>query len=181
MHRHLSVSVPVLAALCLLALARVGSRAADPSDRPHDGKTYIITNVHSGKRLAVEGGSKEPNGKLVQHEATRTHVTWRLEKVSEGHFRIVNTSSNLSIDVPGKSQDEGVQIEQWNTKADDTSNQEWEFIRRGDHYAIRSKDSRLVLTVDSRSKANDAAVKQFPLKDRDDNSQLWILNEVRSK
>jgi hypothetical protein len=181
MHRQLSVSVSFLVALSLLVLAQGVSRAADPSDRPRDGRTYIISNVHSGKRLAVEDGSKEPNGKLVQHDATKTHVTWRLERVSEGHFRIVNTSSNLSIDVPAKSQDEGVQIEQWNTKAEDTSNQEWGFVRRGNHYAIRSKDSQLVLAADNRSKEDGAAVKQFRLKDRDDNSQLWILTEVRKK
>jgi hypothetical protein len=181
MHRHLSASVSVLVAWCLLGLMSTASRAADPSAKPHDGKVYIISNVHSGKRLAIEGGSKELNGKLVQDDATKTHVTWRLEKMGEGHFRIVNTSSDLSLDVPAESKEAGVQIEQWMTKTDPgtTSNQEWEFIRRGDHYAIRSRDSQLVLAVDNRSKESGAAVKQLALHDRDDNSQLWILTEVR--
>jgi hypothetical protein len=181
MRWQLRVLVPVLAAWCLPGPVSAAESLAEDSDKPGDGKVYIICNVHSGKRLAVAEGSKEPNGRLVQDESTKTHVTWRLEKVSEGHFRIVNTSSELSIDVPNKSKEAGVQIEQWTTKAEDTSNQEWQFLKRGPYYAIRSVDSQLVLAVDNRSKDNAAAVKQLPLKDEDDDSQLWILIEVVKK
>jgi hypothetical protein len=181
MRWQLRVLVPVLAAWCLLGLAPPAKLLAEPSDKPGDGKVYIICNVHSGKRLAVADGSKEPNGKIVQDESTKTHVTWRLEKVGENSFRLVNTSSDLSLDVPGKSKDEGVQIEQWTTKTEDTSNQEWVFIKRGHHYAIRSVDSQLVLAVENRSKDNGAAVRQVPLKDEDESSQLWILIEVVKK
>ena len=69
----------LLTAVCLASLAG----AADPSDEPHDGGVYIISNVHSGKRLAIEKGSTEPKAKAVQHEATKTHVTWKLEKNGE--------------------------------------------------------------------------------------------------
>jgi hypothetical protein len=73
----------LLSALTLLALAGV-SRAADPSSAPRDGKVYIISNVHSGKRLAIEGGSREPHAGVVQDDSTKTHVTWRLEKLGDG-------------------------------------------------------------------------------------------------
>jgi hypothetical protein len=154
--------------------------AVDPSDKPEDGKVYIISNLNSGKRLAIADGSKAANALLVQDDASKTHVTWRLEKTSEDHFRIVNTKSNLSLDIPDGSKDAGVQIQQWKTKTDNAANQEWEFIKTGHHYAIRSKHSKLVLDVKEASKDDGAAVIQFPLNDKKERTnQLWILTEVK--
>ena len=181
MCRQLSVCVPVLSACCLLVSALPVGRAADLSEKPVDGKAYVITNVHSGKRLAIAGGSKEVHGLLVQDSSKKNRVTWRLEKLSKGHFRIVNTSSDMALDVGDASKEVGVQIQQFPAKPEGTANQEWEFIKRGDYYAIRGRDSRLVLTVDNDSTDDGAAVKQFPLKDGEHNSQRWILTEPRKK
>lgn len=165
----------LLSAVTLLALAGV-SRAADQSAAPRDGKVYIISNVHSGKRLAIEGGSREPHAGVVQDDSTKTHVTWRLEKLGDGCFRIVNTATGLVLDVPGGS-GEPVQIQQWH--ANDTDSQAWEFIRKGDHYLIRNKGSHLVLDVANASKDNGGAVGQWPEKSEGKGNQRWILTEVK--
>jgi hypothetical protein len=168
-------------ALTLCGLpARV--RAADSSDAPEDGKVYIIRNVLSGKRLAIAGGATRPNTLLVQDDSKQTRVLWRLERTKKRHFRIVNTKSNLSLDVPGLSKDAGVQIQQWITKPDhpDFPNQEWEFIKIGQSYAIRSTFSKMVLDVKDASTDNGAAVIQFPLNAKGDRgNQLWILTQVK--
>jgi hypothetical protein len=166
-----------LAVGCLVGVAPTACRAGEKSDAPHDGKVYIISNVHSGKRLAIEKGSRDAGGKLVQDDAARTHVTWRLEKVGDGSFRVVNTSSGLVLDVPGQSDEAGLQLQQWEANAGD--NQAWEFIRVGDAYAIRCKQSKLVVDVSQASKDDGAAVGQFPLKEKHEQNQLWVLTEVK--
>jgi hypothetical protein len=164
----------LLCALVLLTLA--GVSPAEPSAEPHDGKVYIITNVHSGKRLAIEGGSREPHGRVVQDDSTKTHVTWTLEKFSKGYFRLVNTSSGLSLDVTDGSGDP-VQLQQWH--ANDTDAQAWEFIKKGEHYYIRNKGSKLVMDVANASKDHGGAVGQWPEKDEGKGNQLWTLIEVK--
>jgi len=167
----------------LLGMASAACRAADPSDQPRDGHVFIISNVHSGKALGVEKGSKEANAGLIQDDSAETRVHWRLEKVDKGHFRIINTKSKMSVDVPMEAKEAGVRIIQWNTTID-APNQHWEFVKHDDFYVIQSKDSGLALSVDNRSKDDGAAIKQMPLKGKKgetDHSQLWKLTEVKKK
>ncbi len=180
MLKRLSASAPFLAAACLLASC-AATRAADPSDDPRDGRVYIISNLHSGKRLAIEDGGQQNGDKIVQDDSTKTHVTWRLEKVGDGYFHVVNTSSGLVLDVPhDHAEKAGVRIQQWEAKDDGQhSNQYWEFVKIGEHYAIRCKKSSMVLDVDNASKEDGAPILQYPLKDERKSNQLWILTEVR--
>ena len=180
MRWRLSMTASFLAAWCLLRAAPPWA-AADPSDDPHDGRVYIISNLHSGKRLAIKDGGQDNADKLVQDDRTKTHVTWRLEKVGDGYFHIINTRSGLVLDVPsnetGKS---GVQVQQWEAKDDGKhENQAWEFVKIGEHYAIRCKKGSMVLDVDNASTDDGTPVLQYPLKDERKSNQLWILTEVR--
>ena len=103
---------------------------------------YIISNVHSGKRLAVADGGQNNGDKMVQDDNTKTHVTWRLEKVGDGYFHVVNTSSGLVLDMPhDHAEKAGERVQQWEAKDDGQhSNQAWEFVEEfGEHYAIRCK------------------------------------------
>ena len=74
----------------------------------------------------------------------------------------------------------GVRVQQWEAVDDGRhSNQAWEFVKIGEHYAIRCKKGSLVLDVDNASKDDGAPVIQFPLKDERKSNQLWILTEVK--
>ncbi len=181
MRWKLATTTCFLAAWCLLGATPAASRAADPSDAPHDGRVYIISNVHSGKRLAVADGGQNNGDKMVQDDNTKTHVTWRLEKVGDGYFHVVNTSSGLVLDMPhDHAEKAGERVQQWEAKDDGQhSNQAWEFVKIGEHYAIRCKLGSMVLDVDNASKDDGAPVIAYPLKDERKSNQLWILTEVK--
>ncbi len=154
----------------LMALADV----PEQSDEPVDGGTYIITNVYSGKRLAIENGSRDSGGKLIQRDAKSTYNLWRLEKTG-AHFHIVNTSNALVIDVPSGSTSP-VQVIQWEPHG--AANQEWSLVKAGPYYRIRAKHSQLELDCLSREEGG-AVFQNLP--DGSTRSQLWVLTAVGSR
>ena len=71
----------------------------------YDGKGYYrITNVRSGKKLAVPAAAKLPGMPVGQYALDNGSdlAKWRIEKSGSG-YRFVNKASGLALEIPGTS------------------------------------------------------------------------------
>ncbi len=144
----------------------------DQSDEPRDGKMFIIRSVLSRKLLAIEKGSRDEGSKAIQDASLESRVSWKLEKAGDT-FRIVNTSNGLVLSAP-----DGQSVLQ--TKANQSPNQLWSFIKSGNAYHIRSKPSGEVLDVSGGSTEDGAAVITYSLNLNYSPNQLWMLSEAKN-
>ena len=89
--------------------------------------------------------------------------------VPDGTYNIINQSSGLVMDDPGRSTQPGVQMIQW--AANYGPNQSWHFVSKGSgYYTIQNASSGLFL---SGSGSNGSALVQQTASTA--NSQLWLL------
>jgi hypothetical protein len=93
-------------------------------------------------------------------------------------FVIMNRSSGLVLDIPGASNKEGIQIQQFPENGGD--NQKWKLVPVGGNWwvtKIQSVSSGLVLDVEHASNDNHVRILQWP--DNGGLNQRWEFVEVR--
>jgi hypothetical protein len=139
----------------------------DKSDEPRGGRAYVIRSVESRKALAIEKGEAMDGTKVVQESSPDLHVVWKLE-INGDAFQIINTKNGLVLDGAGSGP-----ISQ--RKPSQSPSQEWSFIKAGDYYHIKCKETGRVLDVPGHSTANGTAIISYGLNQPPSSNQLWIL------
>ncbi|WP_327430266.1 RICIN domain-containing protein [Streptomyces sp. NBC_01236] len=109
------------------------------ADQPKAGTNYRIVNRHSGKPLAVAGGSTANGGLVVQKS---DGGAWTIDAAPGGAYTLTYVSSGKALDVDGYSSTVGLQLQQWTPSGG--TNQQWYLRPTGDGYfTIVSHDSGL--------------------------------------
>lgn len=126
-------------------------------------QVYSIFSIGS-QTLADENGLKAVEGK------TNTNAMWVLTELGTGVYVITNLATNKSIDVSGRSLEEGGSIITYSTNS--ASNQKWVLEPAGDGtYLIKSVHSSLYLTINDDNTLIQAA-KNSDLK------QKWTITKT---
>lgn len=150
------------------------------SDDPSDGGTYIIRSVVASKRLSVEHDSERKVSEIVQTNAKDSHVLWRLKKIDDNFF-IIDASNNLVLDTEASGRGSRIKLEK--RKQANNDGQQWTFVKRGDFYQIRNKQTDLVLNVEKESKEDGAAIIQWPAYEGPSPAinEIWMLTEANKE
>jgi hypothetical protein len=102
-------------------------------------------------------------------------VTSSSTTTSGTYYNIVNVNSNMVLDVPNVSNQQGLQLEQWTSNGG--ANQQWLFTSVGDgYYTITSRSSNQLVSVSGASTADSAAVVQNPANNGAE--QQWSLTPI---
>jgi hypothetical protein len=135
---------------------------------------YNLVNLHSGKRLAVDGGATSDGAGIIQWTADGTaSQSWQL--VADGsYFLIVNNGSGRALDVPGFTTTAGAQLDQWGINHG--SNQRWQLKSRGDSYTLISSSSGMLVDDQGAALGDGTPIIQWPANGGD--NQAWQLKAV---
>jgi hypothetical protein len=141
------------------------------SAQPQPDRYYQIKNVNSGLVLAIGGGSKADEAKVIQAKAgTDNTQQWRFVKVGDC-YKIVNRKSGKVLDVYDSSKEKGVQIQQF--KYNGGRNQQWSVVKKGKHFAIKARHSGMVIDIVRGSDKAGTPLIQWP--EHDKGNQLFDL------
>jgi Lysyl oxidase/Ricin-type beta-trefoil lectin domain-like/Secretion system C-terminal sorting domain/SprB repeat len=114
-------------------------------------KCYRLVFSHSGKVLDVPWSSKR-NGTYL-HQWTwnnQPNQMWKIQKLSNGYYKIINVGSGKAIDLAGWHEYNGAEIVQWeywdNTNVQNI-NQQWKIENEGGRYQISSRHTGKVFDL----------------------------------
>ena len=136
---------------------------------PPDGSRFRLVNVKTGQALDVKDGQTKAGAALVQSGVTDRPSQWWTLRSAEGAFRLVNTHSGHSINIPRASNLNRQPLIQW-TDADGHLNQSWLFHKQGHSYHIVSRQNNLVIAAPEPPNADGPIVQLFP---RGGDEELW--------
>ncbi|MGW1030034.1 RICIN domain-containing protein [Streptomyces sp. NPDC002577] len=89
-----------------------------------DGATYSVSNVNSGLKLTITGGSTANGTYATQQNADNaTDQQWRFVQQSSGYFKIFNVATGKVLGVENQSTANGAKILQWDDNG--TLDHEW--------------------------------------------------------
>ncbi|MBQ9021186.1 MAG: RICIN domain-containing protein [Eggerthellaceae bacterium] len=134
----------------------------------------VFTNVSTGKRLAVSGGTASKGARMVTAKAANTNAQcFKLKSttlpISEGYY-FVKHSSGKVLDVAGASFSDCANIQVYNLN--NTAAQKFNFIKTGgEYFRLISDNSGKAVDVSGASMANGANVWQYSYNGTD--AQLW--------
>ncbi|GLW07139.1 hypothetical protein Misp01_22690 [Microtetraspora sp. NBRC 13810] len=141
---------------------------------------YTLTAQHSGKNVAVQGGSTADDALIVQMGAS-SGAEQRWEAIpAAGGYQFRNALSGKCLDVPGGTPTAGAQLVQWSCHPAGHAHQvhqRFEAVPAGDTYKITSAANGLCLDVDGVSQADGARVIQWNCTNSD--NQRFRLNPAR--
>ncbi|MEH2107640.1 RICIN domain-containing protein [Nostoc sp.] len=129
------------------------------SNLPTLGKYYYLNAKHSGKALAITGGTVD-GGKAVQWNNDKVdHFKWLLEDAGNGYFYLIVKSSAKALTTIGGNID-GAQVVQWTN--DKVDHFKWLLEDAGDGYFyLINKASGKALAVDGGLKTDGTNVIQW--------------------
>ena len=130
------------------------------------------TLITSGKALDDPNHSTSPGTQLITWSPNGgANQTWVFTLESDGSYQIVNSESNLCMDVNGASRSAGAKVIQWT--CNNGGNQRWTVTAlSGGGYTITSQNSGLLLTTASSS--DGSQVTQQP--NTNSTLQHWTIN-----
>lgn len=138
-----------------------------------DVKLVKIVHVETGKVLAIEGDSEEPEAHaVIAKEGDTKSGEWKVEKDGD-YLKLVNAKSGKVLDVNNNSTDEDASIIQWESKDEGTDNKRWSWDGTGDEKRLVSKHSKMAVVPDSDGKLIQKKV------DDKAKGQLWKVVEVK--
>ncbi|MEU4254351.1 RICIN domain-containing protein [Amycolatopsis sp. NPDC026612] len=139
--------------------------------------THVLRNAGSSMALDASGASTATGGKIIQWPAHGgTNQQWRLTKLADNVFTVVNVNSGLCLDVPDQSTANGIQLQQWTCTGG--AGQQWAAdlvgSLTGSQYVLENVNSGLVIGVPGSSTASGAPVAQ--LGGTGASSQVWTVS-----
>lgn len=139
----------------------------------YEGKWVAIVAKHSGKSIHVVNYGKNNGDKIIQWDNNKTENSlWRIEKLSNGNYRIYNKYSGKIMEIGGYSNQNGGVAQQW-----DYINhlyQQWKIVKLSDgYYRFINAGSGKSLDVSGVSRENMAAIHQWDWLNAD--NQKWTL------
>lgn len=125
-------------------------------NRRTESRKYTITNVATGKSLAVADG-----GLALTDDGS----VWSFNPMGTDTYNIKNSETGLSIDVPALSKEDGRELIVYATNSGD--NQKWTLTEDNGYYTLTSVNSGLVMdasgTAVAQRKADGSAYQQWKL------------------
>jgi len=139
--------------------------------------THVLKNAGSSMVMDASGASTATGGKIIQWPAHGgTNQQWRLTKIADNVFTMVNVNSGLCLDVPDQSTTNGIQLQQWTCTG--ATGQQWAAdlvgSLTGSQYVLENINSGLVVGVAGSSTASGAQVVQ--LSGTSASSQVWTVS-----
>lgn len=143
------------------------------------GQVYYVTAKHSHKRLEAPADALDQNDAGLRQCTARSTAAnedknqqWRFDEVAKGEWRLTNVASGRVMDLPGGSNANSVQLQQYPDNGGD--NQRWLITQAdGEHFLITSKASGKNLDVDGVSTQDGAEIHQY--QETGNDNQLWSL------
>jgi hypothetical protein len=123
-------------------------------------KCYRLVFSHSGKVLDVPWSSK---GNSYLHQWTWSNQPsqmWKIQKLSNGYYKIINSNSGKALDVAGWKETNGspiVQWEYWDNTNVHNINQQWKIEKEAGIYQIYSRFTGKVLNLEGTLSKEDGA------------------------
>lgn len=171
----LPVGTLLVTVMVSLFLGSPQAAHADEIENDLQGVYIIRSSLGDDKVLDIAGANTSNGGNVQIYESNSTFAQyWRIEP-SNGHYRIVNSVTEISLDVFSglKANGTNVQVYEWN----ESDAQLWDFIKQDDGtYIIKSVRNDLVLDVNAGLNVNGANVQVY--EDNGTASQSWSLTPV---
>jgi len=174
----------------MVCLFFVFACAGGGSDAPVAGQRYLIQPKASEMCVDVPGGSMDEGKQLIiwtinNKEDPSQNQVWKLVAAGdEGEYKIVSEQSKMCLSVEGlEDLAPVVQLLDEDGGEDedaDGSNRIWTFEKRGGYYAIVSKLSKKLLTVNGWSTDRGATLAQFEALPDADN-QAFSFSRIGAK
>jgi Ricin-type beta-trefoil lectin domain len=162
-----AMAVTVTAVLAMVVVGAVPASADAISGDPWE---WELQAQHSGKCLAVAGGSLDNGAPLVQFDCTRQFNEWFYAKTvpATGNYQIfvityTHSSSLKCLAVDGWSDANGARVVQWDCDTTGKNySQQWNYVGSADSgVRLFNAWSGLYLSVAGGSTANNAPVVQW--------------------
>lgn len=116
---------------------RYNSIQPDPTASLPDGNYYLFPASSDNQVLTYDAGDND-NAKLALFEADKKQI-WKVEKGSNGYYRLIETSTGLALAITDGSGDANVNID-FGTNNSNNASQEWTITPLGNgYYKLRSK------------------------------------------
>jgi hypothetical protein len=172
----MSISTIVLLIVASLVgnLCRGGDIPFDKftSNAPLDGEVFLLVNTNSGRCLTDRDGAIEQG---VFASAATAQERWKLVQKGD-YFALVNEKSGKLLTLTDASRNEGTTLTAAMADEGEGLHQQWHFDKVGNHYALRSPASGLVMAVAEASHADGFRVLQWTwLKGPE---QVWMVQWV---
>ncbi len=150
----LAAATAVAAGAAVVALQPAGAATIDPS------AYYQLTARHSGKALAVAGGSTADGAAIVQQTgSSATSQQFQFVDAGSGYYRLRARHSGKVVDVSARSTADGADVVQWVNNGG--TNQQWSVVDTGGGYIqLVNRNSGKALDVWQASAADGARVSQ---------------------
>ena len=134
---------------------------AENNDPVSNGGVYHLDVKHSGKSLDVSHISRYPGASVHQWQYVGgRNQQWRMEKLSDGYWRLRSVHSNLCLSVSGGATGNGGNLIQ--DHCNDSRQQQYRLEHQGnDYYYLVARHSNRCVDVSHVSTANGANIHQW--------------------
>jgi hypothetical protein len=136
-------------------------------------------NINSGRCLSVSDRSTDSGANVVQGEFAASAgpaERWRLLRSGDHYYKLVNENSGKVLAVPEASKESRTQIIQWDDVG--IEDQQWKFVKAGNHFMVKSRVSGLVLDVLDGAADKGVSVIQWPSRTTENANQIWFVQWV---
>ena len=141
-----------------------------------DGRYYISPKADTSLVLAVAGQSKSNAANVeICSKSSRKGHTWDVKHLGYGYYSIINTNSNMSLDVADANRGNAVNVQQM-PFVDNNNAQQWIIKANGDgSYRIVAKCGGRDLDIAGGNFTSGTNVQMYNRNDMD--AQKWVFEE----
>lgn len=134
--------------------------------------TYAIKNVQTGLLLRVKDANGKNGTPLVAYSPENWKcMTWNFRHVEGNTYQLQNLFTNKTFEPVSDSEQKQMTLQE--QPLEPKKNQQYEFIKEGDYYFIRLKDTGFYIT----SPGNEVEVnaKILLMRKNNSNMQRWTI------
>lgn len=144
-----------------LSLVLSASLVVVLSGQAHADEPTSLVALHSGKCVAVVGGSTSDGAEIGQWPCDGdTNQMWDLREVGNGYVQVVAQHSGKCLDVAGRSTADGARVLQWSCHSG--PNQQWQLRDASNgQVSVVARHSGKCLDVSGRSSEDGARMQQW--------------------
>ena len=143
--------------ILLSVVCRISSLAAAPDGLSLQ-TNYLIVSKATGQAMTAENYSSEAHAGICQMSIGNYQAqVWTLEVMEDGYYRIVNRFSNLALNMPAATVEEGAQVIQWNKENSDNSKWEITELAAGSYRITPKKVGTFALALEDGNTNRGAA------------------------
>ena len=162
--------------ILLSVVCRISSLAAAPDGLSLQ-TNYLIVSKATGQAMTAENYSSEAHAGICQMSIGNYQAqVWTLEVMEDGYYRIVNRFSNLALNMPAATVEEGAQVIQWNKENSDNSKWEITELAAGSYRITPKKVGTFALALEDGNTNRGAAIVQRTFQNTAD--AMWEFRPI---